>query len=326
MGNEKAVEMINFGDVLEQLWRRRRTLAVIVVVGCVLTLAATFLIRPTYRAAATIVPASSLDGRGGGALAALQGAAGGMGLNLGGGGDDLSDLFPRILRSRTVLERVLRREFRLRDGGADTLMAWIDPSGSTPESRLDSALRKLRSKVNPGVDSRTGAVTVAVTLTDPVLAAAVSNAVVEELDIFIRSVRNAHSGSQAVFIGERLEEISLQLKESEEALLDFRRRNRIISGSPQLMLEEGRLIREVEVNQRLFLELKAQRELAGIERYRDVPLVIVLDEAATPVTRFAPRRARLLVSGFVVFFLCGSLWILAGESRRSRAVPTGKDT
>ena len=102
--------------------------------------------------------------------------------------------------------------------------------------------------------------------------------------------------------------------------------NRIISGSPQLMLEEGRLIREVEVNQRLFLELKAQRELAGIERYRDVPLVIVLDEAATPVTRFAPRRARLLVSGFVVFFLCGSLWILAGESRRSRAVPTGKDS
>jgi len=317
--------MINFDDVLEQLWRRRRTLAVIVVVGCVLTLAATFLIRPTYRAAATIVPASSLDG-GGGALAALQGAAGGMGLNLGGGGDDLSDLFPRILRSRTVLERVLRREFRLRDGGADTLMAWIDPSGSTPESRLDSALRKLRSKVNPGVDSRTGAVTVAVTLTDPVLAAAVANAVVEELDIFIRSVRNAHSGSQAVFIGERLEEISLQLKESEEALLDFRRRNRIISGSPQLMLEEGRLIREVEVNQRLFLELKAQRELAGIERYRDVPLVIVLDEATPPVIKFAPRRARLLVSGFVVFFLCGSLWILAGKPRRSRAVPTGKDS
>lgn len=306
-------------EFLELLWSGRRALAAFAVVGCVLTLAGSFLIRPTYRASTTIVSASALDdGGGAGALAALQGAAGSLGLNLGGGVEGVADLFPRILRSRAVLENVLDRAFVLRDGGTDTLLRWLDPAGSGEAARRNDAVRKLRSRVKTGHDPRTGAVTVSVTLTDPVLAAAVANAAVEELDAFVRSVRNAHSGSQARFIGERLDEVSAQLGTSENALMEFRSRNRSISGSPQLMLEEGRLMREVEVNQRLFLELKAQRELAGIERARDVPLVIVLDEAAAPDVKYAPRRARLLASGLAVSLLVGALFVLAADSRRRR--------
>jgi len=319
MENRPVRETMDAGAMLAELWRGRLLLAAIVCVGCVLALAATFLVRPTWRATTAIVPAAALeDGGGGGALAALQGAAGSLGLNLGGGGEGVGDLLPRILRSRTVLGRVLDRTYVMSDGNTDTLGVWIDPAGSSAAARRDAALRKLRGAVRAGVDARTGVISISATLTDPVLAAAVANACVEELDAFTRSARNAHSGRRESFVAGRLEEVGDQLEAAEEKLRDFRMRNRSIAGSPQLMLEEGRLIREVEVAQRIFLELKAQFEMARIDQARDVPLVIILDEATPPVRKHGPRRGRLLVSAFILCGLAASLLVLIRAERRRR--------
>ncbi len=305
------------------VWRHRRLLAALVVVGCVLTLLATFLVRTTYRASSSFVAASALAGKSDVAgLGALEGVAGRFGVRLGGG-DDLGELFPRILRSRTLLDEVLARPLPLRDGGVDSLIAWLDPSGSTPAARRDGALRKLQGRMSAGVDARTGVVTVAVTLTDPVLAAAVANACVAELDAFAGSARRAHSSRQGDFISGRLDEVSTELAAAETTLKEFRERNRRIADSPQLLLQEGRLAREVEVAQRVFMELKAQHEIVKIEEARDVPLVIVLDEAVPPVRKHAPRRLRLLVSAAVVFLLIGLVAVVVKDAREPRISPAG---
>ncbi len=307
---------------LTVLWRQRRFLAVMVAAGCLATLLATFLVAPTYRAASSFVAAGALTSQGGQpGLGALESVAGQFGLRLGGR-EGLSDLFPRILRSRTLLARVLERPLPVRDGGIDSLIAWLDPPGRSAAARRQHALGSLQDKLTADIDSRTGVVTLAVTLTDPVLAAAAANACVEELDDFLGEARRRHSSRQQAFISGRLAAVSAELAAAEEALQEFLQRNRRLADSPELALQQERLARDVEVDRKVFLELKVQQEAARIDEARDVPLIIVLDQAVPPQQKHAPRRLRLLVSSAVVFFLLGLVAVAVRDARQSIAVGT----
>lgn len=322
-GHSDDASRLGAGICLNVLWQHRRMLATIVMVGCLLTLIATFLVKKTYRASSSFVAASALTDDGQAAVpGALMGVAGRLGLRLGAG-EDLGELFPQLLRSRTLLEKVLARPLPLSGGGVDSLARWLDPSGRTPSARSESALRKLRGKLLAGVDGRTGLVTVSVTLADPVLAAAAANACVEELDAFAVAARREHSSRQSDFIRTRLQEVGAELAAAESALQDFRERNRRVVDSPQLLLQQERLARVVEVAQRVFLELTAQREIARIEQARDVPLLIVLDKAVPPVRKHAPQRLRLLCSAAVLSLLVGFAVVVAKHAREPRLAPTG---
>jgi len=84
------------------------------------------------------------------------------------------------------------------------------------------------------------------------------------------------------------------------ALKEFRERNRRIMDSPQLMLEQERLARDVQINSTVFIELKKQLEVAKIEEIKNIPIINVLDEARPAVARSSPRRTR---SAVLTFFL-----------------------
>jgi hypothetical protein len=56
----------------------------------------------------------------------------------------------------------------------------------------------------------------------------------------------------------------------------------MVSGSPQLMLEQERRIREGQMNTTLHTELKKQYKLAKIEEIRNIPIINVMD-AVRPV-------------------------------------------
>ena len=119
------------------------------------------------------------------------------------------------------------------------------------------------------------------------------------------------SNDWAGFIEARLEEVSANLESSEIVLEKFREKNRVVDHSPALMLQRGRLIRDVELQQQLFLTLKQQYELSRIEAQKDLAKIAVLDEAVVPAFRFRPRRSVYMVFSLFAGILVGLAQALA---------------
>ena len=103
------------------------------------------------------------------------------------------------------------------------------------------------------------------------------------------------------FIKNRLDDIKAGLRSSEEQLKNFRINNRSISSSPGLLLEQSRLIREVEVQTQVYITLKQEFEMVKIEEIDISTIVQVLDPPETPLNKFKPNSTKTKL----VFILMG---------------------
>ncbi len=103
------------------------------------------------------------------------------------------------------------------------------------------------------------------------------------------------------------------LSKAEENLKLFRESNRSVMSSPSLMLEQSRLVREVEVQTQIYITLKSQYELVKIEEIGNANSVEILDPPEVPLLRSLPnKKFRVFVSLFlsilfstIVIFLIG---------------------
>jgi uncharacterized protein involved in exopolysaccharide biosynthesis len=102
--------------------------------------------------------------------------------------------------------------------------------------------------------------------------------------------RQSQSREQRRFTGERLAEAEQDLRQSERTELAFLQRNRDYSSSPMLTFEAGRLARDVQVKQELFLTLSKAHTEARIAEVRDTPVLTVVDSAVAPFRRARPQR------------------------------------
>jgi uncharacterized protein involved in exopolysaccharide biosynthesis len=75
-----------------------------------------------------------------------------------------------------------------------------------------------------------------------------------------------------------------------------------VTDSPQLTLEQQRLLREVTVKSTIVIELKKQYELAKIDEIKNISVVNILDPARPPVKKERPKRATNTVLAFLLTF------------------------
>jgi hypothetical protein len=250
-------------------------------------------------------------------LAALRGAASQFGINLGASGNSPVYLFPDMLASREMILRLFSRSYPSKDGGTIDLLDYFHVSGPSRERRLElAAAGPGRRLLRTAFDARSGVTTVSALLRDPVLGAAVVNASIEELNSYLREIRSSQAGEKVRFIAQRMREVQDSLAFSEEGLTRFRERNRLTS-SPELALEEGRLVRAVTMNEQLFLTLRSQYEIARIDQMRSLPDVLVLEKAAPPPLRASPRRVRTVILGAVLSTLVALAAVVVLEMARS---------
>ena len=74
------------------------------------------------------------------------------------------------------------------------------------------------------------------------------------------------------------------LTKAENRLKEFREKNRQVL-SPQLLLEQERLIRDVQINATIYTELRKQFELVKIEEVKNIPIINIMDTARAPAKK-----------------------------------------
>jgi len=308
------------GRLLEEIRRQRFGILMFVVAATLASVVISFLLSTKYRAETTILPEggqakmSTL-----GALADIAAMAG-----VSGGDVKVTRLYPTILASKTVLREVIYRKYSV-EGSVDSVNLigfWGISTGSAAED-FDLALSKLRARFDVTMDFRTDVVTAVLDMESPGLASAVLNEAVKQLDKFLRETRRTNASEQRNWVESRLTEVKKDLTTSEEALKVFREKNRRVLDSPQLLLEQERLLRNIQMNSSIYVELTKQYELAKIEQIKNIPLVNVLDAALQPTVKSSPKRLVIVTSTFLLSIVVAIfgvvLWSQFGKDIRSFA-------
>ncbi|MGA9115271.1 MAG: Wzz/FepE/Etk N-terminal domain-containing protein, partial [Bacteroidota bacterium] len=301
-GGIPRLRLLPFLRALGVAWKR---ILILSLAAAAVTLGVNFLLPVYYQATTTLLPETEK-----GKLSALEQFADVAQLaGVKMPGSEVSRLYPIIVRSETILRAVIARTYRSeRFAGPVDLIRYFELEEDTPEEEMDEALRTIDRLLGTVHESRSGLVEVTLEMREPGVAADVLNAIVEELDSFMRLKRISNATEQRKWIGVRLTEVEAELREAEERLKKFREENRRVLDSPQLMLEEGRRLREVQVKSTIFVELQKQSELARIDEIKNITIVNVLDAARPPVRKERPRRLlnTALVFGLALVLL--SAW------------------
>jgi uncharacterized protein involved in exopolysaccharide biosynthesis len=290
------------------VWDKRKKIILITFLFTSLVAAGTFLLSTRFTSTSTLIPTTS--GSEFGSIADLAGLAG---FNLNLSGQDLTMLYPDIILSEEVLREVIYRRYKLKDGTEGNLVEIFENADEDSNKAFEETLAQLAKKIKITMDKKTLMMTLLLEERESQLTADILNETVNQLDIFLRKKRNTSASEQRKFIENRLHEISGELTNSENALQTFREKNRSIGLSPALMLQEQRLLRDVTINNAIFLELKKQYEMVKIEEVKNIPIINVLDKARPASQKSFPVRKKITFLAFLVILVAVSTFFVYQE-------------
>jgi uncharacterized protein involved in exopolysaccharide biosynthesis len=283
-------------------------IAMALVVGYLL-----FLTDPYFESTISILPNYGGKSTPGGitGLAALAGVSLDEGVNT-------AEIFKDLLTSESVIEPVLHAEYQTKEYSKPVnLFEYFELE---PNPTLDTTLQKRKlflemykqilTSCVVFVDRNTKILTLTVTMPEPGLATSVANNLIQSLDTYVRTKRKSNAALQRIYIDKRVSEIKDSLMRTEDELKIFSLKNRQISNSPELLLQQNRLTRQIQIFGTVYTELSRQMEIARIEEIRDAPIVNVREWARVPVKKAGPNRTKAVLLSFLVTITATVLYVL----------------
>lgn len=313
--DRRELTLLDLGTVLVRHWR--------LILGLPFSLAViaallSFLITPQFTASTTFVPEASSGARLPAGLAGVAGIAGQLGLSVGTEASRSPRFYSDVLKSRELMERVLRSYYPFRPARSEALdstrlLDVLKVHGRDAADSLANGVRLLQGLVTTQVDNQTAMVRLGVTAPDPDLAAAVANRFIQYLNDFNTLKRQSQARERRKFVELRISEAQNELRAAEEEMRGFLERNRSWQQAPQLVFEEGRLRRQLDIRQEVYVTLRRDYETARIEEVNDTPVITVVDPAVPPSKRSKPRRSVITSLAFVLGAIFGVFGAFAIE-------------
>ncbi len=293
-------------ETLAPVWQHRKVVLFVALGLALVTGIVNFLLLDlTYKASASLLPETDKSKMGG--MSQFAGLAQIAGVNVSG--SEISRLYPIILASETVLRPVILAKYKTTHySDSVDLIQYFELAKKTREENIDKALRELAARMTTTYETKTSTVVATIEMEEPQLAADVLNEIIGQLDLFMRLKRINTATEQGKWISSRLTEVDKELRSTEEALKNFSERNRRVADSPELLLMQNRMLREIKVKSTIYEELKKQYELAKIDEIKNISIVNVLDGARAPVRKEHPKRATNTVIAFLLGLFGMSAW------------------
>lgn len=158
----------------------------------------------------------------------------------------------------------------------------------------------------------TGLMTLTTTTVDPRLSYEMNAFLLDRLDTYNRLKKKTKTSEKKDLIETRLQEVDSSLKLAEERLKTFREKNVSVS-TPPLMLEQQRLLREVEVNGAIYQELRKQFEITKIEIVDNTQIINVLEHPVIPAVPGKSKRRKLVMIVTMLGMFGSSAAVIAFE-------------
>jgi uncharacterized protein involved in exopolysaccharide biosynthesis len=245
----------------------------------------------------------------------VSSVAGSLGINVPGTDGSGSLIYVPILKSDRVIARVLQSPLDPLNPQSATLLYLLSDRDDPENLKLEKAISLVRREILwVGMDELTGIVRIIARSKDPVLANRTASLFVEQLERYLDEERTARARHHVEFVRTRREETGTRLKAAENALREFHELNRKIDNSPDLRLMEGRLARDVRIQEEVFLALTRQYEIARVDAEKASPILEVLDPPTLRSAPLSPQLPILLGIGLLAGAILGSLLAVVLEN------------
>jgi len=211
-------DVIGMMELYRAVVRRARLILRITVATAVVAVAISFLLPVYYKAETKIFPPQEKGGMNLAAQLLGQGGAGLIGL-AGGitGVKSQGELFVEIMKSRTVLDRIVDRFDLLNLYGSDLF------NFAKKRYRQD-ARKKLLKLITVREDRKSGIIILTVEDKDPKRAAEMANAFIEELKTLRGGLAISEAGQRRMFFEEQIQQTKVSLARAEEEIKGFQQR------------------------------------------------------------------------------------------------------
>jgi len=219
-----------------------------------------------------------------------------------------------LVETSGLLLGVLDSAVVVAPGASTSVRRLVQGADDDSQASLDQLVRRLRKRISAQADPRTSVVTVMVSEKTPVAAESLAGLLIRSIKQFNVTTRQLQARELRIFLEKRVSDASQSLHDAEDGLRTFYERNRRLGDSPQLVFEESRMKRQIELRQELYTALSKELESAKIDEVNDTPTITVVDP---PFASSRPDGPGLVVLGLVALVLgvgARACWlVLAGR-------------
>jgi len=308
---------INIAGFFTELKKKKKSFMLSIGFFFILGTAYSVLATPMYKSILSIYPTEEKSP--GGALNDIQGVASAFGFNLDGGTKS-TFYIPDVVKSRRLSGSVVEKLWKTEAYPAPVnLIAYWEIDDQTkitrrlkkwvmsifPKGKGDIHLKYVSAAIKE-LDTRvvvkegdSGLIVVSVKMEEPKLASDIANYYGQFIKKYIAEELEIQSRNYRQFIEDRLAIAKSDLEKSEEALTEFRKLHTITLEPPETQLQRGRLLRNVEVNQEVYITLRQQYELAKIEELKELPIINILDIPEPAAEKDSPKRMVIIIGSIL---------------------------
>ena len=249
----------------------------------------------------------------------------------------ISDLYspsyyiPDIIASRSLKESIVLNKWKISDGKLNLIEFWKISSGNNfinifnqdninvEEIKLNKAVELLDDLIIID-ESSTGLISVFVYNQNASLASDIANYISDYVVEFVTNEQRKFASENKVFVESQLNYALNDLSLSEEKLTSFRKKHPITLDSPDLQLQRARYLRDVDVNQEVYITLRQQYEITNIEDSKVRLVVNVLDRAKPAIKIAHPKRVLIVLFGIVIGLILSVCYLFIIEILSKRKI------
>ena len=294
-------ENISISEIISTLFKNIKLIIAFTMLSMSLSAIYVYIIaNPSYTSRAKVLPISE-DGN---SSSSFSGFASQLGINIPlsmGGKVPWDEIYPEILKSSNLLESALEDKYSTKKYGESSLLDIIineyGLSGYNEQNQKNRALNKLREMIKINKDRTSPIVNIEISTFEPVFSHDLSNQLISKSSIIQRELKTNRIKQKRLFIEERLDQVSREMKAMEKELRLFRENNRVIS-TPTLEMKVQEMGRELDLQSTLYVTLKTQYEKAKIDEVGRDDMVQKIDGPSIPFDLTSPRRLLSITMSF----------------------------
>lgn len=183
----------------------------------------------------------------------------------------------------------------------------LDPARLTPEAM--GIAGALGNRIAIGADKKTGITTLTVTMQDPLIAATLTDTVMQCLQNYITDYRTNKARHDLAFTEKLYEEAKMNYEQAQQEYADFVDKNKNII-LLSFRAEQERLQNEMNLALQVYTQLAQQLQMAKAKVQEITPVYTVVQPAMVPLRPSKPNKMMVMI-GFIFLAGVGSVgWIL----------------
>lgn len=336
-------EGIDVMALFAALWKKRAMIIRWCVAGMLVGLVVGFSVPKRYKAKAVFTPETQQRiGAGVSSIASM------MGVSLDNSMDAIDvEMYPQVVASTPFLFNLLDMQVQTRNGELTTDLtdyilnhqkkAWWshvigapfkliglmmpdkETEADTTEIQMTNlpkeeriAMKYLAKNIHVLVDKKTGMTSMSIEMQDPYVAAAVMEAVLENLKKYVSDYRTSKARQDVENLALICEERKQDYYEAQRAYARYTDANKnVVLNSTKA--EAQRLQQEMNLAYQVYSQVATQLEGARIKVQQDKPVFAVLEPVTVPYKKCAPSKSKILILFTFLAGCCAAAWVLFGE-------------